>query len=550
VCVSLCVCVRCDGVIFKACGGTDKGTVPMETVVEPVLTQIVVASYEGDLSESGKYDGVGYAVMDNECIYEGFFKNGLFHGKGRFTWTDNVAFEGDFEYGQMIGKGVYEWSDGSTYEGSIKNGKRHGKGVFRCSAGQLYEGDWMNGRRHGSGVMSYNEEKTIVYTGEWANGLREGYGLMRYFSGNTYEGQWKLDKKCGRGAMLWKSSDEVYIGDWHDDKPHGFGEHIWGDGANSKALTKQMCNIYRGEWRNGQRNGVGTFFYSNGSQYTGNWVNNFKEGEGVLVHPNGRIFYGEFMKDRIVAPTEAARSTPDITAQMKLNILDIFNQFSALSVEDNLRQTLSSLPAPPVAAAPAPVAAPVPAPHPAETKGRNRGGTATNNVPAPVTLFNTTLSSTAAVIPSSEFNTKMLQRTALLSGSVAAAQQSASRASLRCIEAVAANRANADSQAAEIERLLLRYNSQLRGFYKKCTEHANRRKHSHKEILFNVNDKFSSQWCKVEQTLYAARDIFKRFSCMTFDQMRKLLREIDVIGPYFYSYDLLSCYRKMLQHHQ
>jgi hypothetical protein len=532
----------------------------MEIVVEPSLTEIVVSSYEGDVSESGKYDGVGYAVMDNECAYEGFFKNGLFHGKGRFTWTDRVAFEGDFEFGQMMGKGTYEWADGSTYEGSIKNGKRHGKGVFRCSAGQVYEGDWNDGKRHGTGVMSYNEDKTITYTGEWVNGFREGYGLMRYLSGNTYEGQWKTDKKCGRGTMLWKTSDEVYIGDWNDDKAHGFGEHIWGDGtgvgAGSRALNKQMCNIYRGEWKSGMRCGQGTFFYSNGSQYTGSWVDNYKQGEGIFIHPNGRIVYGEYLKDRMIAPVEANKSTADITPQMKLNIMDVFTQFAALSVEDNARQATNGAP---TTGAVTMTATMTTTKVPTSTLGASqtlvKPGSQTQvltgtGAAANISLFNTVLSSTTAVMDNNERNTRTFQHTAIMSGAAAAAQQSAARATLRCIEAVAASRASADTQAAEIERLLLRYNTHMKAFYKKCTDHANRRKFAHKEVLFNINDKFSANWSKVEQTMYLSRDIFKRFTCMPFDEMRKLLREIDVIGPYFYSYDLLTCYRRMLQHHQ
>ena len=139
---------------------------------------------------------------------------------------------------------------------------------MQCSGGQTYEGEWHEGKRHGKGVLSYNQDKTILYTGSWELGLRSGYGQMKYASGNVYEGHWKADRKCGRGAMSWKSVDEFYVGDWCDDKPNGFGEHIWADNG-SRSMTKQMCNMYRGEWQNGVRNGQGTFFYSNGSQYSG-----------------------------------------------------------------------------------------------------------------------------------------------------------------------------------------------------------------------------------------------------------------------------------------
>ena len=74
----------------------------MDIAVEPVLTELIVVSYDGDLSESGKYDGIGTATMDNDCIYEGNFQNGLFHGTGRFTWPNEVYYEGGFEFGQVV----------------------------------------------------------------------------------------------------------------------------------------------------------------------------------------------------------------------------------------------------------------------------------------------------------------------------------------------------------------------------------------------------------------------------------------------------------------
>lgn len=261
----------------------------------------------------------------------------------------------------------------------------------------------------------------------------------------------------------------------------------------------------------------------------------------MIVHPNGRIFFGEFLKDRVVGPGSGsegggARATADIAAQCRLNVLDIFPQFAALSIEDNLRQTLTGS----TSATTTTTA----------TAAANTGSkTAPSVVVQQPTLFNTTLSSTTAVLGSNELQTKVLQRTALQAGPAAAAAQTTARASVRCVEAVAALKAGPEVQATEIERLLLRYNTQLRAFYKKATESANRRKFGHKELL-SITDRFSAQWSKPEQTMYLARDIFKRFSCLPFDQVRKLLREIDVIGPHFYSYDLLGCYRRMLQHHQ
>jgi len=91
---------------------------------------------------------------------------------------------------------------------------------------------------------------------------------LTHSSGNNYEGYWHNDKKSGRGYMIWRDLDELYCGDWLNDLPHGNGEHIWGD-SSSKLATRQLCNIYRGSFESGVRSGLGTFFYSNGSQYSG-----------------------------------------------------------------------------------------------------------------------------------------------------------------------------------------------------------------------------------------------------------------------------------------
>ncbi len=148
------------------------------------------------------------------------------------------------------------------------NSLRHGSGVFKSSCEQYYEGEWHEGKRHGQGKMIYNKHGTVSYSGEWCNGNRQGYGIMRYASGNNYEGYWYNDKKSGRGYMIWRDLDELYCGDWLNDLPHGNGEHIWGD-SSSKLATRQLCNIYRGSFESGVRSGLGTFFYSNGSQYSG-----------------------------------------------------------------------------------------------------------------------------------------------------------------------------------------------------------------------------------------------------------------------------------------
>lgn len=107
-------------------------------IMEPILTELIVISYEGEVLDedsnlydiSGKiikliihltfyekqlsdsdpglnkiagqsYHGQGTATMDNDCVYTGQFKHGLFHGHGKFTWKDGTVYTGDFVHGQV-----------------------------------------------------------------------------------------------------------------------------------------------------------------------------------------------------------------------------------------------------------------------------------------------------------------------------------------------------------------------------------------------------------------------------------------------------------------
>ena len=73
----------------------------MQDFIEPVLSEVIVISYTGNVNEKDLYHGKGVAVLDNQCVYEGSFKNGLFNGKGKYIWDDNVTFEGEFVNGMV-----------------------------------------------------------------------------------------------------------------------------------------------------------------------------------------------------------------------------------------------------------------------------------------------------------------------------------------------------------------------------------------------------------------------------------------------------------------
>jgi hypothetical protein len=78
------------------------------SIMEPLLTELIVKSYEGETLEDennvmayGSYHGKGVAKFDNGCTYTGNFRFGLFHGNGIFQWSDGTSYEGDFLNGQV-----------------------------------------------------------------------------------------------------------------------------------------------------------------------------------------------------------------------------------------------------------------------------------------------------------------------------------------------------------------------------------------------------------------------------------------------------------------
>ncbi|XP_032896455.1 radial spoke head 10 homolog B-like isoform X1 [Amblyraja radiata] len=265
---------------------------------EPILTKLIVASYEGEKMR-GLYEGVGVAQFQGGHVYEGMFSEGMMHGRGTYMWANGIKYEGDFAMNTPTGHGTYTWTDGSTYVGEVQNGIRHRQGTFTCGDRSIsYTGDWSYGKRHGKGTIYYNEEGTSWYQGDWVNNVREGWGVRRYKSGNVYDGEWKNFTRHGEGTMSWISTNEEYTGQWENGIQHGFGNHTW---FLKRVLGTQypLRNQYVGEFVKGVRQGHGKFFYASGAMYSGEWLANKKHGFGTFLFKNGRTFEGEFLEDRM-----------------------------------------------------------------------------------------------------------------------------------------------------------------------------------------------------------------------------------------------------------
>ncbi|XP_056392006.1 radial spoke head 10 homolog B [Hyla sarda] len=271
---------------------------PLEVYEEPVLAQLIVEKYEGELL-NGLYEGEGVAYYKDGNVYRGHFSEGLMHGKGEYIWADGLKYEGEFFMNFPMGHGLYTWPNGSRYEGQVYKGIRHGSGVHISSGQQVsYAGEWNMGRRHGKGAIYYNAEGTSWYEGDWIHNRKEGWGVQRFPSGNIYEGQWKNNKFHGEGRMRWLSSNEEYMGLWENGIQNGLGTHTWFLKRVSGSQYS-LRNEYIGNFVNGARHGQGQFYYANGAMYDGQWENNKKHGIGKFIFKNGRIYIGDFVEDQI-----------------------------------------------------------------------------------------------------------------------------------------------------------------------------------------------------------------------------------------------------------
>uniref|UniRef100_A0A8D0G8U8 Radial spoke head 10 homolog B n=1 Tax=Sphenodon punctatus TaxID=8508 RepID=A0A8D0G8U8_SPHPU len=272
---------------------------PVQYYEEPILTQLIVESYEGE-KVHGLYEGEGVAYFQGGNVYRGMFSEGLMHGRGTYTWADGVKYEGNFVKNVQMYHGSYMWPDGSLYEGEVKNGVRHGFGMYKCGTHPVsYIGQWFEGKRHGKGTIYYNSEGTSWYEGDWVNNIKDGWGIRCYKSGNMYEGQWEKNVRQGEGRMRWLTTNQEYTGQWVNGIQHGYGTHTWFL-KRIPGSQYPLRNEYLGDFINGDRHGHGKFFYASGALYDGEWVWNKKHGMGRFVFQNGRVYEGEFIKDQIV----------------------------------------------------------------------------------------------------------------------------------------------------------------------------------------------------------------------------------------------------------
>lgn len=218
----------------------------------------------------------------------------VYHGRGRCEFKEGHIYNGEMKYGLLHGDGEFIWKDGTKYYGEFRNNEITGKGKYEWTDKSTYLGYVKNGMRHGEGKY-VNKAEGVEYNGEWENGLRHGEGVLKYKNGSIYEGQWAYGQKSGKGKMTYASGN-YYDGEWKNNKRNGEGVMHW----------KTTNEKYTGHWDDGYQSGFGTHIWLEGSgenkllrnRYVGYWRKGLRHGQGTFYYSNGSKYEGEW-KDNL-----------------------------------------------------------------------------------------------------------------------------------------------------------------------------------------------------------------------------------------------------------
>ena len=97
---------------------------------------------------------------------------------------------------------------------------------------------------------------------------------------------------------------------------------------------------------------------------------------------------------------------------------------------------------------------------------------------------------------------------------------------------------------SNLEKLMLRFHTQIKTVYKRYTEVANRRRHREKFVC-------PENATQIERAIFNARNIQKRINCMTLRNLKQFSREMGLINNFSYTAnDVSSSFKTMKQSHR
>ena len=252
---------------------------------------------------------------------------------GKLYLNDNSIYEGFFKENRMEGRGILYSVDGYVYDGEFLNGLFHGFGKLVSLNGVVYRGNWKNDMQNGYGEESYVDGSS--YCVYFVKGKKNGKGKFVWNTRNSYEGMFVNDELTGFGVYRWKDG-KVYMGNWLKHKMEGVGLFIWSDGKK-----------YIGNYKNDMKDGFG-IFYSIDKRYEGTWKDGKQHGKGIIVHNNGKVIYIEYYEGKKVRIVEQQNEITNINEvieeeKTKIDIERYLKAVNELMVSSNTNNNNNDL---------------------------------------------------------------------------------------------------------------------------------------------------------------------------------------------------------------
>lgn len=139
--------------------------------------------------------------------------------------------------------------------------------------GEVYAGDWKDDVPHGEGEYVWDNSKVLYYHCIILHSFNISHCIF-FDLMNRIEYQ-ETHNEYHAPPLHTTVSSFLFIISYHIILYHIMSYHIILYHIMSLKTTfasKQLCNIYRGTFVDGFRCGMGSFFYSDGSQYTGMYM--------------------------------------------------------------------------------------------------------------------------------------------------------------------------------------------------------------------------------------------------------------------------------------
>jgi hypothetical protein len=298
--------------------------------------------------DPGDDDGAVAVAADDDCVFEGTFKDDLPHGTGVLRDARGIEWTGRFARGAPAA-GAQEWTVSWTdpvrgtllrnvYVGGYDPARGfQGRGTHTLTresdgATEVYDGEHNLGARAGRGELRRSgpsldggpvDPRIVTYTGLFwdsvpdsttshsggggggadahgtggsgsgsSSGGGSSGGRATFTDGSQYEGAWARGAMHGTGTLRAAPSNQAwvqYTGAFAEGQRHGRGAVTL---ANGDVLT---CDFAAG--RRARETRDAEIAYASGHVYRGSIVDSVRHGRGKLTCPNDEFYDGEWSEN-------------------------------------------------------------------------------------------------------------------------------------------------------------------------------------------------------------------------------------------------------------